>query len=65
MLKISLRVEECSKVGQVPPDQFQGLALHVAHTEILTDKEMISLLIQFSIPAAERGSLPLLSHGVC
>lgn len=35
----------------------------MAHTEILTDKEMISLLIQFSIPAAERANLPLLAHG--
>jgi hypothetical protein len=41
----------------------KDFAVHVAPSEILTDKEMISLLIQYSIPASERASLPLLPHG--
>jgi hypothetical protein len=41
----------------------KDFAIHVAPTEILTDKEMISLLIQYSIPASERSGIPLLAHG--
>jgi len=41
----------------------KDFALHVAPTEILTDKEMISLLIQYSIPALERVNIPTLAHG--
>lgn len=51
------------KLVRFPLISSKDFALHVAHTEILTDKEMISLLIQFSIPAAERANLPLLAHG--
>ncbi len=41
----------------------KDFAIHVAPTDILMDKEMISLLIQYSIPASERAGLPLLAHG--
>jgi len=41
----------------------KDFAVHVAPSEILSDKEMISLLIQYSIPASERANLPLLPHG--
>ncbi|ODM94464.1 BTB/POZ domain-containing protein 2 [Orchesella cincta] len=51
------------KLIRFPLMSSKDFAIHVAHTEILTDKEMISLLIQFSIPAADRANLPLLAHG--
>lgn len=58
-----LALKNAVKLIRFPLISSKDFAVHVAHTEILTDKEMISLLIQYSIPAADRVNLPLLAHG--